>query len=58
MTIKTILLTPEKAEYIQEHATDYDCIVNEIKPLLAYTTKVTVTGSDENVKKLFEQIGD
>lgn len=64
MTIKTILLPVEKAAFIQKNAAEYGCNLVEIavagknEHTLKQCAKVTVTGEDENVKKLFDEIGE
>ena len=64
MTIKTILLSAEKAAFIQENADKYDCNLVEItmagknEHTLKQSAKVTVMGQSENVNKLFNQIGE
>lgn len=57
MTIKTILLPAEKSACIQENATKYGCNVIDIVSKKE-SDKITVTGEDENVKKLFDEIGE
>ena len=58
MTIKTILLPVEKARFIQDHCNEYDCQLVEFGLAKNNSAKVTVTGSDESVKKLFDEIGE
>lgn len=64
MTIKTILLPVEKARFVQDHCDEYGCQLAEIAAAgnneytLKQCAKVTVTGADENVKKLFDKIGE
>ena len=64
MTIKTILLTVEKAAFVQKNAAEYGCNLVEIaaagknEHTLKQCAKVTVAGENENVKKLFDQIGE
>jgi hypothetical protein len=57
MTIKTILLPAEKSVFIQENATKYGCNVIDIESKKE-SDKITVTGEDENIKRLFNQIGE
>ena len=58
MTIKTILLPAEKAAFVQKHASEYGCLLTNIAVAGNNKAKVTVTGDDENVKKLFDEIGE
>lgn len=58
MTIKTILLPVEKARFVQEHCDEYGCHLSEIAVAGKDKAKVTVTGEDENVQKLFDEIGE
>lgn len=58
MTIKTILLPVEKAAFIQKNAAEYGCNLVELAIAGNNSAKVTVTGEDENVKKLFDEIGE
>lgn len=63
MTIKTILLPVDKAAFIQKNAAEYGCNLVEIgaagknEHTLTQYAKVTVSGDNESVKKLFDQIG-
>ena len=58
MTIKTILLPVDKAAFIQKNAAEYGCNLVEIAVAGNNSAKVTVTGEDDNVKKLFDEIGE
>ncbi len=64
MTIKTILLPVEKARFVQDHCDKYGCRLIEISAAgknehtLNQCAKVTVSGEDENIKKLFDKIGE
>ena len=58
MTIKTILLPTDKAAFIQQHCAEYDCVLIEIGVAGNNSAKVTVQGDDENVKRLFNEIGE
>lgn len=58
MTIKTILLPVEKAGFIQKNADEYGCNLVELAVAGNNSAKVTVTGEDDNVKKLFDEIGE
>lgn len=58
MTIKTILLPVEKAAFIQKNAAEYGCNLVELAIAGNNSAKVTVTGEDENVKKVFDEIGE
>lgn len=53
MTIKTILLPVDKAAFIQKNAAEYGCNLVEIAVAGNNSAKVTVSGGNENVKKLF-----
>jgi len=56
--IKTILLSNEKAAFVQKHVTEFGCELVEIAVAGNNSAKVTVRGETENVKRLFEQIGE
>lgn len=58
MTIKTILLPVEKAAFVQKNAAKYGCNLVELAVAGNNSAKVTVTGEDDNVKKLFDEIGE
>lgn len=58
MTIKTILLPVDKAAFIQKNAAEYGCNLVELAVAGNNSAKVTVTGEDDNVKKLFDEIGE
>lgn len=58
MTFKTILLPVEKAAFIQKNASEYGCELVEIAVAGDNKAKVTVTGEEENIKKLFDEIGE
>ena len=58
MTAKTTLLPVEKARYVQDHCAEYGCELGEIAVAGNSMAKVTVTGNDENVKRLFDEIGE
>ena len=58
MTIKTTLLPVEKARFVQDHCADYGCTLIEIGVAGNNSAKVTVQGDDENVKRLFNEIGE
>lgn len=58
MTIKTILLPVEKAVFIQKNCAEYGCTLVEIAVAGNNSAKVTVQGDDENVKRLFNEIGE
>jgi hypothetical protein len=58
MTIKTTLLPVEKARFVQDHCGEYGCQLAEIAVAGKDKAKVTVTGEDESVKKLFDEIGE
>ena len=58
MTIKTILLPVEKAAFVQKNAAEFGCNLVELDIAGNSSAKVTVTGEDDNVKKLFDEIGE
>lgn len=58
MTIKTILLPVEKAAFVQKNAAEYGCNLVELAVAGNNSAKVTVSGEDDNVKKLFDEIGE
>lgn len=64
MTVKTILLPVEQADVIIENCEQYGCDLVQKGPagknphtLNAYAN-VTVSGTDEAIKKLFELVSD
>lgn len=58
MTIKTELLPAEKAAFIQQHCAEYNCTLVEIGVSGTNSAKVTVSGPDEDIKRLFDEIGE
>ena len=58
MTVKTTLLPVEKARFIQDHCAEYGCELNGVAVAGNNMAKVTVSGEDENVKRLFDEIGE
>lgn len=58
MTIKTVLLPTEKAAFVQSHASEYGCTLTNIAVAGNNTSKVTVSGDGESIKKLFDEIGE
>lgn len=58
MTIKTILLPTHKAAFVQKNCAEYGCTLIEIGVAGNNSAKVTVQGDDENVKRLFNEIGE
>ena len=55
---KTVILPIKKAGFVQANVTQYNCTLTEIAVAGPDLAKVTVTGEDENVKELFDQIGE
>ena len=58
MTIKAIILSSEKARYIQDHCAEYGCELVEIGIAGKDMAKVIVRGDDEKIKGLFLKIGE
>lgn len=58
MTIKTIILPAEKAKTIQERHKDFNCELTEIAIASGSQAKITVCGDDDDIKALFESIGE
>lgn len=64
MTIKTALLPVDKAAFIQKHCGEYGCTLIEIglagknENTMKQSAKVTVSGNDSDVKRLFDEIGE
>ena len=58
MTIITILLPVEKAGQIQKTVDDFNCVLQEIAVAANFMAKVTVSGQDNDVKALFESVGE
>ena len=59
MTIKTIILPAEKAKTIQERHKDFNCCqLTEIAIASGNQAKITVCGDDDDIKALFESIGE
>ena len=54
----TALLPAEKAGQIQKTVGDFDCTLQGIAVAANRMAKLTVVGDDENVKALFESIGE
>ena len=57
MTIITTILPVKKARFIQNHCAEYGCDLIKIAISEDDSAKVTISGDDRNVKKLFDQIG-
>lgn len=58
MIHKTVLLPVEKASKIQNTAKDFNCVVLNIAVAGQNTARVSVSGDDDNMKALFESIGE
>lgn len=56
--IKTILLPMEKAAIIQEKHDQFNCELREMGIVSNMSAKVTIAGQDNDVKHLFESIGE
>lgn len=58
MIHKTVLLPVEKAAKIQNTAKDFNCAVLNIAVAGQDTARVSVSGDDDDMKALFESIGE
>ena len=58
MIHKTVLLPVEKAAKIQNTAKDINCVVLNIAVAGQDTARVSVSGDDDDMKALFESIGE
>lgn len=58
MIHKTVLLPVEKASKIQNTAKDFNCVVLNIAVAGQDTARVSVSGDDDDMKALFESIGE
>lgn len=58
MIHKTVLLPIEKAVKIQNTAKDFNCVVLNIAVAGQNTARVSVSGDDDDMKALFESIGE
>ena len=58
MIHKTVLLPVEKAVKIQNTAKDFNCTVLNIAVAGQDTARVSVSGDDDDMKALFESIGE
>lgn len=58
MIHKTVLLPVEKAAKIQNTANDFNCTVLNIAVAGQDTARVSVSGDDDDMKALFESIGE
>ena len=58
MIHKTVLLPVEKVVKIQNTANDFNCAVLNIAVAGQDTARVSVSGDDDDMKALFESIGE
>lgn len=58
MTYKTVLLPVEKAAKIQDTAGDFNCTLLNVAVATNNHARVSVSGNDEDMKALFESIGE
>ena len=58
MTTKTAYMQTEKARFVQNHCDEFGCQFIEMIVDGSVMSKVTVTGDEENVKRLFDEIGE
>ena len=58
MIHKNVLLPNEKAVKIQNTANDFNCTVLNIAVAGHDTARVSVSGDDDDMKALFESIGE
>lgn len=62
MLSKTILTTDEKAAYLQDICSKFDCTITDIKPasinpnIMQHSVRVSVHGLEESVRELLNQI--
>ena len=58
MIHKTVLLPVEKASKMQQTAKDFNCVVLNVAVSSNNNARVSVTGDDDDMKALFESIGE
>lgn len=58
MVIKTILTPVDKASIIQQKHAEFECTLSELAVASGNKAKVTVSGPDDKMAKLFELIGE
>lgn len=58
MIHKTVLLPVEKAAKIQDNAKDFNCTLLNIAVATNNHARVSVSGDDDDMKALFESIGE
>ena len=58
MIRKTILLPIEKAVKIRNTAKDFNCAVWNVAVAGQNNARISVSGDDDNMKALFESIGE
>lgn len=56
MITKTTLLSNDKAAYVQKHCDEYECTIIEIGIAGADSVKLSITGPDNGMKRLFDAI--
>lgn len=54
----TIILPAEKAGIIQNRHADFDCTLQDVAVTSNLSAKVTLIGSKDKMKELFELIGE
>lgn len=58
MIHKTVLLPIEKAAKVQQTAKDFNCVVLNVAVSSNNNARVSVCGDDDDMKALFESIGE
>lgn len=58
MTVKTILLPVAKADFVVGHCHEYGVEMVKYENKNIGSVRLTVSGADENVKRLFNEIGE
>jgi len=58
MIHKTVLLPVEKAAKIQDTAGDFNCTLLNVAVATNNHARVSVSGDDDDMKALFESIGE
>lgn len=58
MIHKTVLLPVKKAAKMQQTAKDFNCVVLNVAVSSNNNARITVSGDDDDMKALFESIGE
>ena len=58
MIVKNALLHIEKAGQVQQTAKDFNCVILNVAVSSNNNVRISVTGEEEDLKALFESIGE